>query len=128
LAGGAKWNTAGLGPGNGFAVGLPKIGPAPNISCLVSETRWRSLVKTLIYRVVVIALLAVITYALTGNAGETTIITIVFNTSAAVIYYGFERFWDAVSWGKRGFGGGPSEGVVVAFQRAIDRRDAKQGR
>ena len=65
-----------------------------------SESRARSLTKTLTYRVVVIALLAVVTYAFTGNAGETTVITVVFNAGGAAFYYGFERLWDAVEWGK----------------------------
>jgi len=54
----------------------------------------------LIYRVIVIALLAAVTYAFTGNAGETTVITVVFNVGGAAIYYAFERLWDAIEWGK----------------------------
>ena len=65
-----------------------------------SESKARSLAKTLSYRVIVIALLAGVTYAFTGNAGETTVITVVFNIFGAAIYYGFERLWDAVEWGK----------------------------
>lgn len=65
-----------------------------------SESRARSLTKTLTYRVIVIALLAAVTYAFTGNAGETTVITAVFNIGGAAIYYGFERLWDAIEWGK----------------------------
>ena len=66
-----------------------------------SETRARSFAKTLSYRVIVIALLAAVTYAFTGNAGETTVITLVFNAGGAAIYYGFERLWDAIEWGKQ---------------------------
>jgi len=68
---------------------------------LKSESRARSLTKTLSYRVIVIALLAAVTYAFTGNAGETTVITVVFNIFGAAIYYGFERLWDAIEWGKK---------------------------
>jgi uncharacterized membrane protein len=56
--------------------------------------------KTVTYRVVIFALLATITYYYTGNAGETTVISVVFNVSGAVIYYFFERLWNAISWGK----------------------------
>ena len=91
-----------------------------------SETRWRSLGKTLSYRVVVIALLAAITYGLTGNPGETTIITIAFNTSAAVIYYVFERLWGSINWGKRGLEGLPPEGMTPALGKATDKRGSKQ--
>ena len=65
-----------------------------------SESRTRSLTKTLSYRVIIIALLAAVTFTFTGNAGETTVITVVFNIGGAVIYYVFERLWDAIEWGK----------------------------
>jgi uncharacterized membrane protein len=93
---------------------------------LNSETRWRFLGKTLSYRVVVVALLAVITYALTGNPGEATMITILFNTGAAVIYYGFERLWCSISWGVRGLEGSPPEGMTPAFRKATYKHNAKQ--
>jgi len=64
------------------------------------ETVARSMTKTLTYRVVIFALLAVITYYYTGNAGETTVISVVFNVSGAGVYYVFERLWNAISWGK----------------------------
>lgn len=56
--------------------------------------------KTATYRVVIFALLMAITYYYTGNAGETTVISIVFNVSGAAVYYLFERLWNAISWGK----------------------------
>ena len=65
-----------------------------------SETRTRSLTKTLSYRVVVAALLAAVAYAFTGNAGQTTVITVVFNAGGTVVYYGYERLWDAITWGR----------------------------
>jgi uncharacterized membrane protein len=52
------------------------------------------------YRIVVIALLAAITFYFTGNAGEATIITILFNVGGSIAYYTFERLWDAIPWGK----------------------------
>jgi uncharacterized membrane protein len=52
------------------------------------------------YRIAVIALLAFITYFFTGNAGEATGITLVFNVGGTVIYYLYERLWDAINWGK----------------------------
>lgn len=59
----------------------------------------RSLAKTLSYRVVIFALLAAITYYYTGDVGQTTVISIAFNLSGAVVYYLFERLWNAVTWG-----------------------------
>ena len=66
------------------------------------ETKARSLAKTVAYRAVVVLLLAAITYAFTGNAGESTLITLVFNAAGSIVYYGMERIWDGVSWGKTG--------------------------
>ena len=110
----------------GFAVGLPDIGPVSQLFSLSSETKWRSLGKTLSYRVFAIALLAMVTYTLTGNPGETTMVTIVFNASAAVAYYGFERLWGAVNWGKRELEGSPTAGVALALQKATDGQDLKR--
>jgi len=55
----------------------------------------------IVYRIVVIALLFFITLQLTGNPGETTTITVVFNIAGAIAYYGLERLWGAVNWGVR---------------------------
>jgi uncharacterized membrane protein len=64
------------------------------------ETRKRSIVKTLIYRVIVGVMLALLTFYFTGNPGTTTIITVLFNVGGTAVYYGFERFWDTVNWGR----------------------------
>jgi uncharacterized membrane protein len=75
---------------------------------LKTETRLRSVAKTASYRVLVIAILAVVTYAFTGDVGETTTITVVFNVAGTVAYYVYERLWDAINWGK--MGGMPARG------------------
>jgi uncharacterized membrane protein len=65
----------------------------------MDESRKRSLVKMLVYRALLTALLAAISWVFTGNAGQTTIITIVFSVSATAIYYLHERLWNKMSWG-----------------------------
>jgi len=67
---------------------------------LSRDSRRRTLAKTGVYRVVAIALLAGITYYYTGNAGEATVITILFNVTGTIAYYGLERLWDAIQWGR----------------------------
>jgi uncharacterized membrane protein len=67
---------------------------------LNTESRKRSLAKAMTYRIVVIALLAAITFYFTGNAGEATVITILFNVGGSIAYYTFERLWDAIPWGR----------------------------
>ncbi|HEV2137225.1 MAG TPA: DUF2061 domain-containing protein [Nitrososphaerales archaeon] len=66
-----------------------------------SETRTRSIVKTITYRTMVAALLALLTFYFTGNASTTTIITVLFNVSGATVYYGFERLWDSINRGRK---------------------------
>ena len=67
----------------------------------MNETRARSLAKTLAYRIVAIILLAAVTYSFTGNPGETTLVTVVFNVAGAAAYYCLERFWDGIGWGRK---------------------------
>lgn len=83
-----------------MAIGSPIIGEARSFQPLKSDTKARSIAKTLAYRIVAIALLATITYAFTGNLGETTVVTVVFNVAGAAAYYGLERAWDRVDWGR----------------------------
>jgi len=54
----------------------------------------------LTYRIAVAALLAVITFYLTGDTGLTAVVTVVFNVSGSLVYYVFERMWDSISWGR----------------------------
>ena len=52
------------------------------------------------YRIVIIVLLIAITYYFTGNLGQTTTISIVFNAAGSAIYYGYERMWGRIEWGR----------------------------
>jgi len=45
-------------------------------------------------------MLALLTFYFTGDPGTTTIITVLFNLGGAAVYYGFERLWDTISWGR----------------------------
>jgi len=77
---------------------------------LSRESRRRTLAKTVVYRTVAIALLAGITFYYTGSAGEATVITLLFNVTGAIAYYGLERLWDAIQWGRGGIGPAVSQG------------------
>jgi len=52
----------------------------------------------IIYRGIVTALLALITWIFTGNTGQTSMVTIVFSISATAIYYVHERVWTKIKW------------------------------
>jgi uncharacterized membrane protein len=65
-----------------------------------NDSKTRSIAKTVTYRISAIALLAALSYYYTGDAGEATTITILFNAGGMVIYYALERLWDAIDWGR----------------------------
>ena len=63
------------------------------------ENKKRTLAKTAIYRGSTTVLLFTLSWILTNNVYETSLITILFNIVATVIYYVHERFWSTVKWG-----------------------------
>jgi len=42
--------------------------------------------------------LAAISYYFTGNAGEATTITVLFNAGGTLAYYGLEKLWASLDW------------------------------
>ncbi len=59
----------------------------------------RTLAKTAVYRGSITVLLFGLLWAFTGNIYETSLVTIVFNVAATVIYYFHERLWGRINWG-----------------------------
>jgi len=57
----------------------------------------RTLVKTAVYRGSITLLLFVLLWAFTGNIYETSMITLVFNVAATIIYYFHERIWGKIT-------------------------------
>jgi uncharacterized membrane protein len=64
------------------------------------DTKKRSWVKSITWRVIGIALLGLIAYLITDDWKEMTTITVVFHSIRVVLYYYHERLWEHVSWGK----------------------------
>ncbi len=65
----------------------------------MSETKKRSLIKSLTFRVLGIVTLGIISYIATGSWAETGLITILFNGIRIPQYYWHERRWNKISWG-----------------------------
>ncbi len=63
------------------------------------ETRLRSWAKSVTWRLVGIIILGGISYAMTRDWKETTVITTVFHTLRFVLYYYHERAWMRIKWG-----------------------------
>ena len=64
------------------------------------ESHARSWAKSVAWRIIGIIILGGISYAITRNWEQTTIITVIFHTVRLILYYFHERAWERVSWGK----------------------------
>jgi uncharacterized membrane protein len=57
------------------------------------------LAKTAVYRGSITVLLFTLLWLFTNNIYETSLITIIFNVAATIIYYFHERMWGRINWG-----------------------------
>jgi uncharacterized membrane protein len=64
------------------------------------ETKKRSLVKMISWRVVGIVFWPTVSYIITGDWVETSWLTGAFLFMTGM-YYVHERFWDSIKWGKK---------------------------
>ena len=68
----------------------------------VKTNRRRTLASAITYRLASTALLAVITYAVSGELFESAVITISFAILATVLFYFNDRAWERTDWGRKG--------------------------
>ncbi len=66
-----------------------------------SENKKRSFIKAISWRLVAITILGTVSYILTGDLEETTLIVVVYNVIQIFVYFLHERLWDSIKWGKR---------------------------
>jgi uncharacterized membrane protein len=71
-----------------------------NKSLVFTESRLRSLVKSLIYRIVSIIGTTIISWIITKDIKETISITVVIQVFLIIIYYSSERVWNRINWGR----------------------------
>lgn len=64
------------------------------------ETHARSIVKSIVWRIIGIVLLLIICFFITKDLKEMTIITILFHGIRMVMYYIHERIWLKIKWGR----------------------------
>jgi len=64
------------------------------------DTKKRSWLKAITWRLIGIFLLGTISYLITGNWKEMSAITLLFHGIQTVLYYYHERMWERVSWGR----------------------------
>jgi uncharacterized membrane protein len=59
----------------------------------------RVLVKTLLYRTLMVLITILVAFFVTGNTGDALSIGLAANIIKTGTYYGYERLWDRISWG-----------------------------
>ena len=64
------------------------------------ESHARSWAKSVVWRVIGIVILGGISYAITRNWEQTTVITVIFHSVRLILYHFHERAWERISWGK----------------------------
>jgi uncharacterized membrane protein len=70
------------------------------MSMIYSETKTRTIVKTILWRIVATLITWGTIYAYTGELNESIKITIVAALIGMTAYYIYERVWNKVQWGK----------------------------
>lgn len=73
--------------GNGTVRGTP------------TQSRARAICKTVLYRILMVAVTVVVAYAVTADATAALNIGIAANLVKTVTYYAYERAWDRIDWG-----------------------------
>jgi len=64
------------------------------------DTKKRSWAKSIVWRLIGIVLLGLISYLVTGDWKEMSVITILFHGVRVILYYYHERAWEHISWGR----------------------------
>lgn len=65
------------------------------------ESRLRSLVKSLTYRILSITGTGILSWVITKDIKETVSITIAIQGFLIFLYYSYERIWDKINWGRK---------------------------
>ena len=72
-----------------------------NRSNLNIDSRKRSVIKAVGYKLGSIALLALLAWVFTRDLLQMSLITISYEIIAIAGYYAYERIWERVKWGRR---------------------------
>jgi len=64
------------------------------------DTKGRSWLKSVTWRIVGVFILGAISYAITRDWSKTTSITLIFHVVRLILYYFHERMWEGIAWGR----------------------------
>lgn len=72
-----------------------------NEKLIFQETRLRSLVKAIVYRILSFAGTAVLTWIITKDIKESIALTLSIQAFLMILYYSSERVWNKIDWGRQ---------------------------
>jgi uncharacterized membrane protein len=64
----------------------------------MTESRKRSIAKTITFRIIGIIVTLFITYAFLGNVEQSIWFTILLNVTGLLLFYFHERVWNMIPW------------------------------
>jgi len=64
------------------------------------ESRQRSLIKTILWRIIATAVTMLISFIWLGEWGSSLALALTANGIKALLYYGHERLWNRVNFGR----------------------------
>lgn len=62
------------------------------------ESKARTLVRTISFRIIIVIISTVIFWNATQNVLQTTLSSVIFNVAATAAYYIHERIWIRIKW------------------------------
>lgn len=65
------------------------------------ETHARSIVKAVVYRIIIVLSIFIITFYTTKRLADAASITGITAITGTVIYYLYERVWARITWGRK---------------------------
>jgi uncharacterized membrane protein len=83
------------------------------------DSKKRSWVKSIMWRVIGILILGLISYWITGDWKEVTGITVLFHSIRLVLYYFHERIWENIAWGRKPYCKLPLTRELTSEEQAI---------
>lgn len=88
---------------------------------LPMDTLTRSVLKTVVWRVVATIITLLVTYAFTGEIRQATTIALVVALLLMVGYYLNERVWDHITWGRKAMHLAPTQDAKPARAKRVVR-------
>jgi uncharacterized membrane protein len=67
----------------------------------MEDTRKRSLIKAIVWRIICIIVSVVVTFLLSGKWDIAVAVGTIYNAITMILYYFHERLWNRIKWGTK---------------------------